>query len=55
MNLEDDTQESGAITGPTKQAYQSPQLRNYGSLAEMTDSTMGGMSIDASGMGKSGS
>ena len=45
----------GRASEPDKKQYESPQLRNYGSLAEITQNTMGGMRADSGNKGKSGS
>lgn len=47
--------DAGVVTGLGKLGYEAPQLRNYGSLAEITLNTMSGMTTDSGGMGKSGS
>lgn len=44
-----------AVDTGTKKPYQAPQLRVYGSLTELTQSSLGGMLSDGGGMGKSGS
>lgn len=52
MDQQDAVQDEG-FEG--KRPYQAPRLKLYGSLTEMTNATMAGMSSDGVGKGMSGS